>query len=112
MQVLYVNKAIKAAKKGEPLHGAVLKEDPSDDIIRVHLAVEEYNMQSRKFGSTAEDLVKLQGLAEDLLNFCKMYLTNKVVKKEAGSLKNHKVSCTKCVKSSCLDGLRISVYKV
>ena len=52
-------------------------EDPSDDIFRVHLAVVEYNMQCRKFGSTAEDLLKLQGLAKELLHFCKIYLPNK-----------------------------------
>ena len=73
----FVNDAIKAAKEGHPLHGVELIEDPSDDIIRVHLAVVEYNMQCRKFGSTAEDLVKLQGLAVELLHFCKTYLPDK-----------------------------------
>ena len=76
-QVSFVNNAIKAAKPGQPLHGVECIQDPSDDIIRVHLAVVEYNMQCRKFGSTAEDLVKLQGLAKELLHFCKMYLPNK-----------------------------------
>ena len=56
VQVKFVNDAIKAAKEGQPLHGVELIEDPSDDIIKVHLAVIEYNMQCRKFGSTAEDI--------------------------------------------------------
>ena len=69
--------------EGHPLHGVELIEDPSDDIIRVHLAVVEYNMQCRKFGSTAEDLVKLKGLAIELLHYCKTYLPDKSGQKTA-----------------------------
>ena len=74
---MYVNTAIKNAKEGHTLYGAELIEDPSDDIIRVHLAVVEYNMKCRQFGMNADDLIELQGMAEELLNFCKTYLPEK-----------------------------------
>ena len=72
-----MNTAINNAKAGQALYGAELIEDPSDGIIRVHLAVVEYNMKCRKFGMNADELVELQGMAHELLNFCKTYLPNK-----------------------------------
>ena len=50
LQVQYVNRAIEAAKEDQLLYGAELIEDLTDGIIRVHLAVVEYNLQCRKFG--------------------------------------------------------------
>ena len=35
VEVDYVYKAIKAAKKGQPLHGATLIENPSDSTIEI-----------------------------------------------------------------------------
>ena len=67
---MYVDTAIKNAKEGQALYGAELIEDPSDGIIRVHLVVVEYNMKCRRFGMNADDLVELQGMAEELLIFC------------------------------------------
>ena len=48
---------VKAAKEGHALYGAALIEVQSDGIIRVHMAAVEYNMQCKKFGMNAVDLV-------------------------------------------------------
>ena len=74
---MYVNTAIKNDKEGQALYGAEFIEDPSDGIIRVDLAVVEYNMKCRQFGMNVDDLVELQGMAKELLNFGKTYLPNK-----------------------------------
>ena len=79
---IVVNTTIKNAEEGQALYGAELIEDPSDGIITVHLEVVEYN-KCRQFGMNADDLVELQGMAEEFLNFCKTYLPNKSGQKRA-----------------------------
>ena len=64
-------------KPGNPLHGAALVEDPSEDKIKVCFQALEWDMQQRKFNMTASDLVQLQVMIRDLLKMLKMYLPNK-----------------------------------
>ncbi len=67
LQVDYVNRLIRSAKRGDCLFGVEKIEDPSDKLIEVHLAVLKHNMQSRRFKLTAQSLVKLLNLAVGLL---------------------------------------------
>ena len=44
MQVLFVNEAIRTARRGTPLHGLDPIVDPSDEIIEVLLAALRWDM--------------------------------------------------------------------
>jgi hypothetical protein len=55
-----INAEIAAAKAGSPLYKKALLEDPSENLIRAHVATLEWNMMSQKFGMTAAELVRLQ----------------------------------------------------
>ena len=76
LQVEYVNRLIRSAKRGDCLFVEEI-EDPSDKLIEVHLAVLRYNMQSRRFGLTAPGLIKLRDLAAKLLELVKTNMLKK-----------------------------------
>ncbi len=71
MQVLFVNDAIRAARRGSPLHGLDPIVDPSDEIIKVLLSALRWDMQQLRFGLTAEGLEKFHALSVELLELLK-----------------------------------------
>ena len=71
MQVLFVNDAIRTARRGSPLYGLDPIVDPSDEIIEVLLAALRWDMQQRRVGLTAEGLEKLHALSVELLELLK-----------------------------------------
>ena len=72
-----INAEIAAAKAGSPLYKKALLEDPSENLIRAHVATLEWNMMSRKFGMTAAELVRLQEKSVELLELLKSELPEK-----------------------------------
>ena len=76
-QVKFINDSIAAATPGTPLYHLEQVEDPSDSIIEVHLAALKWNIQQRRFGLVATDLVKLQQFSVELLELLKSNLPDK-----------------------------------
>ena len=72
-----INAEIAAAKAGSPLYKKAPLEDPSENLIRAHVATLEWNMMSRKFGMTAAELVRLQEKSVELLELLKSELPEK-----------------------------------
>ena len=52
-QVKYVNNKIASAPVASPLHGLRPIEDPSDEIIEVHISALKWNILQRRFGLVA-----------------------------------------------------------
>ena len=77
LQVEYVNRLIRSAKRVDCLFGVEKIEDPSDKLIEVHLAVLQFNLQSRRSRLTAPGLVKLRDLAVELLELVKTNMLKK-----------------------------------
>ena len=67
-QVRFVNAAIDTARAGSVLHGLEHIEDPSDEIIEVHLASLRWDHEQRKFGLTGTGLQKVHELSCELLD--------------------------------------------
>ncbi len=76
-QVKYVNHQIASAPVGSPLRGLRPIEDPSDEIIEVHLSALKWNILQRRFGLVASDLAKLQQNSVELLELLKSNLPEK-----------------------------------
>ena len=57
IHVDFINKRIRNAFPGSPLHGIALVKDPSDELIEVHLATLKWNLQQLRMGLVAEDCV-------------------------------------------------------
>ena len=88
VQIKLINAEIAAAKYGSPLYRKARLEDPSENLIRAHIATLEWNMMSRKFGMTAAELVRLQEKSVELLDLLKSEDLNKkmnVLKDEAAN---------------------------
>jgi hypothetical protein len=73
-QVKYVNNKIASAPVGSPLHGLRPIEDPSNEIIEVHISALKWNILQRRFGLVASDLAKLQQNSVELLELLKSNL--------------------------------------
>ena len=78
-QVKYVNNKIASAPVGYPLlvHGPRPIEDPSDEIIEVHISALKFSILQRRFGLVASDLAKLQQSSVELLELLKSNLTER-----------------------------------
>jgi hypothetical protein len=72
-----VNHQIASAPVGSPLRGLRPIEDPSDEIIEVHLSALKWNILQRRFGLVASDLAKLQQNSVELLELLKSNLPEK-----------------------------------
>lgn len=73
----FVNDSIDKAPVGSPLYGLDHIEDPSDEIIEVHLAALKWNVTQRRFGLVASELEKLQASSVELLELLKSNLPEK-----------------------------------
>jgi len=65
-QLALINSQISKAKTG-PLKGKALIQDPMEGIVKAHVAILEWHMQSRKFGMTAAKLELLQQKSVEVL---------------------------------------------
>ncbi len=65
-QLALINSQISKAKTG-PLKGKALIQDPMKGIVKAHVAILEWHMQSRKFGMTAAKLELLQQKSVEVL---------------------------------------------
>jgi hypothetical protein len=72
-----INAEIAALKAGSQLFKKAPREDPSKNLIRAHVAALEWNMMSRKIGTTAAELVRLQEKFVELLESSKSELPEK-----------------------------------
>jgi len=70
-----VNHQIASAPVGSPLRGLKPIEDPSDEIIEVHVSALKWNILQRRFGLVASDL--LQQNSVELLELLKSNLPEK-----------------------------------
>jgi hypothetical protein len=68
LQSKMINDAIASAKAGSSLYKRATVEDPSENLIRAHVAALEWHILSQKFGLTASELVRLQGKSVRGLN--------------------------------------------
>jgi hypothetical protein len=75
--VKFVNNEIRKAAAGSPLHNLQPIADPSEQLIKVHLAALKWNMQQRRFGLTAEGVEKLHVLSIELLDLLKENMPDK-----------------------------------
>jgi hypothetical protein len=75
--VNFVNDAISKAPRGSTLYGLPPITDPSDKIIKVHLAALKWNLLQRRFGLVAEDVAKLHSMSVELLELLKTNLPEK-----------------------------------
>ncbi len=73
-QVKYINDKIASAPVGSPLHGLRPIEDPTDEIIEVHISALKWNFVQRRFGLVALDLAMLQQNSVELLELLKSNL--------------------------------------
>jgi hypothetical protein len=73
-QVKFVNDAIDSARRGSPLYQLPHIEDPSDEIVAVHLAALKWNVLQRRFGLVASELASLQRSSVELLELLKSNL--------------------------------------
>jgi len=69
-----VNHQSASAPVGFPLRGLKPIEDPSDEIIEVHVSALKWNILQRRFGLVASDLAKLQQNSVELLELLKSNL--------------------------------------
>ena len=72
-----INDAIASAKAGSPLYKRTMVEDPSENLIRAHIATFEWHMLSRKFGMPASELARLQEKSVEVLELLKANLPEK-----------------------------------
>ena len=72
-----MNHQIASAPVGSPLRGLKPIEDPSDEIIEVHVSALKWNILQRRFGLVASDLAKLQQNSVELLELLKSNLPEK-----------------------------------
>jgi hypothetical protein len=72
-----INAEIAALKAVSPLYQKAPLDDPSENLIRAHVAALEWNMMSRKIGMTAAKLVRLQEKSAELLESLKSELPEK-----------------------------------
>ena len=103
-----MNHQIASAPVGSPLRGLRPIEDPSDEIIEVHLSALKWNILQRRFGLVASDLAKLQQNSVELLELLKSNLQRRQEKSQVGTLKRLIAYCTKLAKFFSLDGQRTS----
>ena len=66
-----INNAIASAKAGSPLYNRAMVEDPTENMIRAHVATLEWHMLSRKFGMPASELARLQEKSVEVLELLK-----------------------------------------
>ncbi len=66
-QLALINSEILKAKAG-PLEEKGPIHDPMEDMVRAHLSMQEWHMQSRKFGMTAAQLELLQQKSVEVLD--------------------------------------------
>ena len=77
LQIKIINDAIASAKDGSPLYKRAMVEDPSENLIRAHVATLEWHMLPRKFGMPASELVRLQEKSVEVLESLKATFPDK-----------------------------------
>ena len=90
-QVEFINQKFRTALPGSPLYGKAPVSDPSDVLIKVHLAALKWNimimMQQHWFGLVAEDCEKLQSMSVELLELLKSNMQDKTGEKSGWNFK-------------------------
>ena len=90
-----INAEFAAAKHVSPLYKKPAVEDPSENLIAVHVATLEWHMQSRKFSMIAAELERLQDKSVKVLDLLKANLPEKNGVKNAGKFEKAHNICTR-----------------
>ena len=110
-QVKYVNNKIASAPVGSPLHGLRPIEDPSNEIIEVHISALKWNILQRRFGLVALDLAKLQQNSMELLELLKSNIPERTGNVAGWNFEKAHSILHKFEKFYCLDGQRTSAHR-
>jgi hypothetical protein len=85
--------------------------DPNDEIIKVHLAAQRWDMQQRRFGLVAERLDKRHALSVELLEMLKKNMPDQTGRPKCWNFEKHTAFSTTGTTFFCSVGLRTSLTR-